>query len=270
MGSGFNRWHDKPMQFIITANGESGLLVEHSYLDGTTPAALYDRMHDAIRAYKPTGQALLQVPSPEEIPLVLPSNLDKHISVLREQWLSNNALREFISYKLPTLSGQILGQSKVPIKSGYDVLCQLAFFLYNGKRIAANWQPVMLSQFHDGRHDMVQMASPKVRAFCEAVVATGEDEVPILQKRNLMIEAARDISRRLSEAKDGKGFFRLFVTIEQRWPKNQPKARVFDDTLHKRTFDFPISNINHNTVESVTTPLDPSALRIRYTIHDDQ
>lgn len=270
MGSGFNRWHDKPMQFIVTANGQSGLLVEHSYLDGTTPAALYDRVRDAIAAYKPTGQAPPQVPSPEEIPLVLPSGLDRHISFLREQWLSNHALRDFISYELPTLSGPILGQGKVPIKSGYDVLCQLAFFLYNGQRVVPNWQPVMLSHFHDGRHDMVQMASPKVRAFCEAVVATGEHEVPILQKRNLMIEAARDLSRRLSEAKDGKGFFRLFVTIEQRWPKDQPKARVFDDALQKRTMEFPVSNINHNSVESVTTPLDPHALRIRYTIHDDQ
>ncbi|KAK5065043.1 hypothetical protein LTR84_000878 [Exophiala bonariae] len=269
MGSGFNRWHDKPLQFIVTANGQSGLLMEHSYLDGTTPIPLYDRIRDAIAAYKPKGQATQQVLSPEEIPLALPSSLDKHISFLREQWLSNNALRDFISYELPTLSGQILGRSRVPIKSGYDVLCQLAFFLYNGKRVVPNWQPVMLAHFHDGRHDMVQMASPKVRAFCEAVVATGEDEIPILQKRNLMIEAARDLSRRLSEAKDGNGFFRLFVTIEQRWPKDQPRPRVFDDNLQKRTMDFPISNMNHKGVEAVTTPLDPHALRIRYTIHDD-
>jgi len=270
MGSGFNRWHDKPMQFIVTANGQSGLLVEHSYLDGTTPVALYERMRDAIAAYKPKDLVMPQVPSPEEIPLVLPSSLGKHISFLREQWLSNNALRDFISYELPTLSGQILSQSRVPIKSGYDVLCQLAFFLYNGKRIVPNWQPVMLSHFHDGRHDMVQMASPKVRAFCEAVVATGEDEVPILQKRSLMVEAARDLSRRLSKAKDGKGFFRLFVTIEQRWPKGEPRPRVFDNSLQKRAMEFPVSNMNHKSVESVTTPLDPHSLRIRYTIHDDQ
>lgn len=270
MGDGFNRWHDKPMQFIITANGQSGLLVEHSYLDGTTPAALYERMRDAIENYKPTGQAPPAVKAPEEIPLVLPASLDKHIAFLREQWLGDNSLRDFVSYELPILGGQVLGQSKVPVKSGYDVMCQLAFFLYNGQRLGANWQPVMLSHFHDGRHDLVQMASPKVRAFCEAAVATGEDEVPILQKRNLMIEAARDLSRRLTEAKDGKGFFRAFVTIEQRWPKDQPKARVYEEPLQKRSMDFPVSNMNHYTVESVTTPLDPHALRIRYTMYDDQ
>lgn len=271
LGDGFNRWNDKPLQFVVTANGNSGLIVEHSYLDGTTPAPLYDRIHDAITAHKPCATEAPKATTPQEIPLVLPSSFDAHIATLRDRWLEASASRDFVSYKLPTIGAHLLGRNKVPIKGGYDLLCQLALYLYHGRRVIPNWQPVMLAHFHAGRHDMVQLASEPMRAFCEAAAASGEDDVPVKRKRALMLEAARDVSRRIREAKDGKGFYRLFTAMEQQWPAGVPKAAVFDDTLLKRGMDFTaVSNINHVSVESVTTPLDPSVLRLRYTIRDDQ
>ncbi|KAL2138415.1 hypothetical protein VTI28DRAFT_6849 [Corynascus sepedonium] len=270
LGDGFNRWNDKPLQFVVTTNGNSGVIVEHSYLDGTTPAPLYDRIRDAIATHKPSATTATPTKPPQEIPpLTLPASLDVHIATLRDRWSEASVSRDFVSYELPTLGAHLLGQHKVPIKGGYDLLCQLALYLYHGRRITPNWQPVMLAHFHVGRHDMVQLASEPVRAFCEAAAA--EDEgVPVQQKRALMLEAARDVSRRLREAKDGKGFYRLFTVMEQQWPAGVPKAAVFDDALLKRGMDFTaVTNINHASVESVTTPLDPSVLRLRYTIHDD-
>lgn len=273
LGDGFNRWNDKPLQFVVTANGNSGIIVEHSYLDGTTPAPLYERIHDAIAAYQPsTMEPPLKAaaPPPEEIPLILPSNVNAHIASLRDRWLEASASRDFVSYRLPTVSAHLLGEHKVPIKGGYDLLCQLALYLYYGHRMVPNWQPVMLAHFHAGRHDMVQLASGTVRVFCEAAVID-TDASTAQQKRALMLEAARDISRRLREAKDGRGFYRLFTVMEQRWPAGVPKASVSDDTLLKRSLDFTaVTNINHTSVESMTTPLDPSVLRLRYTIRDDQ
>jgi carnitine O-acetyltransferase len=35
LGSGYNRWFDKSIQLICTANGKAGLLGEHSMMDGT-------------------------------------------------------------------------------------------------------------------------------------------------------------------------------------------------------------------------------------------
>ncbi|KAK2809395.1 Type I Iterative PKS [Emmonsiellopsis sp. PD_5] len=267
LGDGFNRWHDKPVQFVISANGNSGIIIEHSYLDGTTPAALYERLRNAIASYKPSGKEPPKAPAPEEIPLILPSSLDTHIATLRGRWLEDSAARAFVSYELPTLGSRLLGDNKVPIKGVYDILCQLALYLYYGRRVIPNWQPVMLAQFHDGRHDLVQMASKQVRAFCEAAA---ENDIPAQHKRKLMLVAARDVSRRLREGQDGKGFFRLFTAIEMGWPADVPKASVYEDTLLMRGMDFTITNMNHGTVESITTPLDPNVLRIRYTIWDDQ
>ena len=231
-------------------------------------------MRDAIAGYKPNPNSAPQSQhtSPQEIPLTIPSRVNKHIATLRDRWLEASASRDFISYSLPTLGAHLLGENKVPIKGGHDLLCQLALYLYYNHRIIPNWQPVMLAHFHAGRHDMVQLASAPVRAFCEAAAAIGEEnDLSAHQKRILMLEAARDVSIRVTEAKDGKGFYRLFTVMEQQWPAGVPKAGVFDDPLLKRGMDFTaVTNINHASVESVTTPLDPNVLRLRYTIRDDQ
>jgi hypothetical protein len=34
MKDGFNRWNDKSLQFIVCSNGVSGLMAEHSMVDG--------------------------------------------------------------------------------------------------------------------------------------------------------------------------------------------------------------------------------------------
>ncbi|KAM7184358.1 hypothetical protein V8F20_012255 [Naviculisporaceae sp. PSN 640] len=271
LGDGFNRWNDKPLQFVITANGNSGVIVEHSYLDGTTPVPLYDRMRDAIASYKPSSVPCLPgSPTPQEIPLVLPSSLESHIQTLRSRWAEATASRDFITCTLPTVGAHLLGENKVPIKGSYDLLCQLALYLYYNQRVIPNWQPIMLAHFHHGRHDMVQLASSQVRAFCEAA-AGDQQNLSLSQKRHLMLEACRDLSRRVTDAKDGKGFYRLLTALEQKWPAGVPKASVFDDTLLKRGMDFTaVTNINHMSVESVTTPLDPSVLRLRYTIMDNE
>ncbi|KAK4210859.1 hypothetical protein QBC37DRAFT_27292 [Rhypophila decipiens] len=271
LGNGFNRWNDKPIQFVITANGNSGVIIEHSHLDGTTPVPLYDRMRDAIATYKPSSHpSQSTVSPPQEIPLILPQTLNTHIETLRNRWAEATASRDFISYILPTIGAHLLGENRLPIKGSYDLLCQLALYLYYNHRVIPNWQPIMLAHFHQGRHDMVQLASSPVRAFCEAA-AGDKENLSVSQKRNLMLEACRDLSRRVTDAKDGKGFYRLFTVMEQQWPAEVPKASVFDDTLLKRGMDFTaVTNINHVSVEAVTTPLDPSVLRLRYTIMDDR
>lgn len=275
LGDGFNRWNDKGVQLVITADGNSGVLVEHSYLDGTTPGPLYDRLYNAIAAHKPvattthghTNGHTNGTSQLEELSLTLTPEIESHITSLRSRWLENSASREYVSYPLSTLGSHMLGQAKIPIKGGYDMMCQLALFFYFGQ-VTPNWQPVMLSHFHQGRHDIIQLASKPVRDFCESAT---DESVPATRKRNLLLKAAKDINRRLKSGKDGNGFCRLYTVIQQQWPADQPKAALFDDALFKRAYDFrSIANINHNSTESITTPLDPEALRLRYTIHDHQ
>lgn len=55
------------------------------------------------------------------------------------------------------------------------LLCQLALYIYHNHCLLPNCQPIMLAHFHAGRHDMVQLASASIRAFCEAAPSNGKD-----------------------------------------------------------------------------------------------
>ncbi|KAL2177765.1 uncharacterized protein P884DRAFT_269614 [Thermothelomyces heterothallicus CBS 202.75] len=213
LGDGFNRWHDKPLQFVVTANGNSDVMVEHSYLDGTTPAPLFDRLRDVIAAHRPSkssggggsGRTTTTIggpPPPREIPLVLPVSLDAHIATLRERWREASASRDFVSYELPTLGAHLLGQNKVPPSRAATTS-------------SASW-----------------------RCTCTTAAASCPTGSPSCWPTST--------------------------------PTGVPKAAVFDDALLKRAMDFTaVTDINHTSVESITTPLDPSVLRLRYTICDD-
>lgn len=43
-----NRWMDKPLQFVVSADGKAGLVGEHSVMDGTPTATMCDRVLDLI------------------------------------------------------------------------------------------------------------------------------------------------------------------------------------------------------------------------------
>ena len=200
----------------------------------------------------------------------MPPKLEKHIGILRQRWLEDSASRDIVPCEIPRFGSELFGENQVPIRTGHDVFCQLALYLYFGKHVVPCWQPVSQAHFHDGRHDMMQLASGPVRAFCEAAApVSDEDAVPLPRSRALMVEAARDIGRRMGVAKDGKGFQRLFAAIDHLWPADEPRASLFDDALLRRSMDFTVTNMNLASVESVTTPLDPNVLRLRYTIRAD-
>jgi carnitine O-acetyltransferase len=48
-GDAANRFYDKPLQFIVTADGQAGLLAEHSMMDGSITHRLCD---DVLNRYK--------------------------------------------------------------------------------------------------------------------------------------------------------------------------------------------------------------------------
>lgn len=267
LGDGSNRWYDKGLQFVVTANGHSGLISEHSHIDGTTPGPLYDSIEHAVMTYKPTPLAE-EGPVPKELSLTLSPEIEAHMQVLRERQNEAVAIRDYVSHALPDFTPHLLGDNGVSVKAGYDLLAQLAIFLYFDNRILPNWQPVMHLQFHQGRHDVAQMMTVAVRKFLEAVI---DPQVDNHKKRALLLEACKDINANIRKTRYGHGFFRLLTVLQSSWPKDEPTAELFDTDMYKKWFDFTaMFNINHATTETITTPLQADTLRLRYSIQDTQ
>ena len=271
-GDGSNRWHDKGVQFTVAANGNSGVIFEHSYIDGTLPIALHSRIADAMDEYRPaTANATLKSNGdarkvPQELRLTTDAEMDEHIGVLKEKWSAFSNGRDFIFQQVPELGAKLVTGNNLPLKGVFDATLQLAMHFYYGT-LPVNWQPVALTQFHEGRHDLVQLNSPAVKAFCEAAT---DESMAVSDRRALMRNAALDLNARLRDAKEGHGYYRMFHVMEKQYPADAPRAAIYDHPLQRRLNDFrSISYINHDRVESVLVSLDPNALRLKYTIGQD-
>ncbi|KAH7012488.1 uncharacterized protein B0I36DRAFT_299658 [Microdochium trichocladiopsis] len=274
-GEGANRWHDKGVQFVVAANGSAGVIFEHSYIDGTLPLPLHTRIADAINAYSPSNNTNGKdgdkynghtPPLPQELHLTTDIEADSQLTTLQQKWASFSTAREFIYHRTPSFGQTFISSHNLPLKGVLDATMQLATHFYYGT-LPPNWQPVALTQFNEGRHDLVQLNSPAVKAFCDA--ATDESK-SMYARRTLMLKAARDINARTREAREGHGFFRLFHVIDKLQPPEEPRPAIYTHPLQKRLDNWRvISYINDVNFDSVQISMDPEALRLKYTIEAD-
>ncbi|KAL2828559.1 hypothetical protein BJY01DRAFT_255338 [Aspergillus pseudoustus] len=203
---GSNRWHDKQLHFIITANGVSGLLGDHTGLDATTVHDLNMEIADAIRRHRPqlngstvptngtTGEAYpIAVERITHSPIT--TSMQLRIEHLRTLYATATAAREH-RYPAPTPYGSALMQRhKIPANSGFQLLIQLAGRYYFGYTPPC-WETVLQSNFATGRVEINQVVSVQVAAFVDAAVAlddNGHDNgvTSLLDARKLFVEAAR-------------------------------------------------------------------------------
>jgi hypothetical protein len=271
LGDGFNRWNDKPLQFVVGTNGNSAVIVEHSYLDGITPIPLHEKIRDAIAGYAPpvaNGANGIEVIEPLELTLVTSPAVDAQIEALRARWSELTEPRDFITKKITSFGGQTIHNGGLPPKGTVDMLVQLATTLYQG-RVTPHWQPTMLGHFHKGRHDMVQLTSAEVRAF---VQAASDETVPTSERRGLMLVAARNINDRVKVSAAGQGYYRLWHILQRLWPEDEPLPDVYNHPLHLRSEDFTfVSNLNGDiTRDGITTPMNPNCVRFKYQMYMDR
>ncbi len=136
LGDGFNRWFDKAVEFIVCSNGVSGFLGEHSMADGTTMASINKVIVEAIEEHRPDslmngsadkfdGEIAL-----EEYVFRTSPEIDVEIARARKEHLSTVAPVEFACLVYPVFGSALLESHRLPPKSGWEVIVQLATLFF--------------------------------------------------------------------------------------------------------------------------------------------
>lgn len=277
LDNGGNRWWDKPLQLIVTANGKSGLILEHSHIDGTTASDLLYRLRDVIEAHKPqVGNGIANgvvkgnsvTPLPVELRLVTNAEVDDHINILCERYADVLSQREIASHTTSQISRNLLIAHSMPIKSIFELVIQLAIRIYYGHNIDS-WEGVSLAHFHKGRHDMIQTISPVVAEFC---ASAADEALPLAQRKELMLRAASDMSANIKNATQGKGHFRLHNVMSELWPKDEPRPAYISHPLWQRvtTLTLAVTLLDPVSPGAATMPANSQALRIRYGVGESE
>ena len=277
LGDGFNRWNDKCIQFMVCANGVSANLVEHTMIDGLTIQQMNDRIREAIESHEPetripdviqegdNGHSGNDVVLDEYFLTTTPE-IKSHMDVLRDRYIGYTSKREYLDFSLSTLGTQVLLDHACPIKATFDLTIQLASRLYFGYN-PASWEAVSTAAYHKGRFAIVQVTADSVLQFCASAFDTS---IPILERRDMLLQAAQDYNARIRSCYSGNAYFRLMNAMRSLWPENEPVAPIFNNPAWVKTHPrFIMSNMTDGgSLDSAYVMGETQSIWINYAVEE--
>ncbi|ESU11810.1 hypothetical protein FGSG_05794 [Fusarium graminearum PH-1] len=276
IGDSFNRWHDKCTQIIVTANGRSATIFEHSMIDLMTVSQLSQRLQNAINTLDPqtvvasNGSSSVDPTCLEEISLVTTQDIDSHIETLCRDYLAITSTKQYVPHFINGFGKTLLLDSSAPIKATVDLTIQLASRLYFGY-LPASWETVSTAHFHLGRPEIVQVVLKSVMDFCDAAL---DESVPRAEARAKLLQAARECNAQIAKGTEGRNYFRLMDVIEvmSQDQKEEEIPELFSDPVWKRGYPQLIMQTMVETKLSedpgFTMP-HPESVWMSYTVFDD-
>ncbi|KAI0436308.1 polyketide synthase [Xylaria telfairii] len=198
-----NRWLDKTLQFIVTANGLSAETYEHTKLDGLDARTLHAHISRALVESADTAKPMPSPSHPFTYPVQEhvwnpPSAVVERIGDVIDNCRTYGPL-DYQVVEIPDFGLSVLRSSRSPPNATAHLTVLLAMYYVDGE-IRPAWEKVSLGTFTGGRVEWVQTVSPSARAFVEAAAT---DPTSRTRCRALLSEAAAAHSRTLAAASRG-------------------------------------------------------------------
>lgn len=279
VGDGFNRWHDKSTQFLVTANGRSAQLSEHSMVDGLTIIRMTERIHDAIQSHDTTTTTRSNgsnAPLPvAQFTLLTTPEIEARIHELRTNYASQTAKKRYALHTMQSLGTSAALGTGVSAKACMDLAIQLANKMHFGHN-PGSWEPVSTQHFHRGRPELVQVVTDSVVEFCEAALQVAKGGSSSSSSKNndqakqLLSKAAGEWEQQIRRASEGRAFLRMWDTLLGMVPEGAEKPAIFTDPVFWRAFPGKVLQVrNEAEVEDAAICLwDEDALWMSYSIRE--
>jgi aryl carrier-like protein len=269
LDNGLNNWYDSATNFIVAANGTSGMLNNHTMMDGLSILRLVENLNGAINRHDPesvseTSRDVIKV---EEYQVATTPRIESRLSSIQESYQSSASKIEFENYVFPFYGTESLSAHGVPVKPIFDMTIQLASFLYRG-HFVASWEAISMRHFHKGRTDIVQLVTQKVMDFCRSA---DNDSIPLESRRELLLAACSDYIKFYPNTTAGQGYFRLLYSLKV-LAGDDAVPELFKDVAWNRTGPrLLMSGANDGSVASATFVLgDPDAIWTSFSVRDNR
>ncbi|KAG0423855.1 hypothetical protein HPB47_000386, partial [Ixodes persulcatus] len=206
-----NRWCDKSLQFIVGEEGHSGLLSDHSPMDGPAVAVLVDHCYNYIfqhEHFDPTSNALKDIPKKLEFQLSWETLQD-----IEKAKSSHARLRDemdLLIYKFQNYGKDFVKSRNMSPDSFVQMALQLAFYKIH-KVPCATYESASTREFLHGRTEVVRGTSSQSLNFCrtfESPNSTREEKEHSLRK------AVAKHKHDANLANSGLGVDRLFFGLK--------------------------------------------------------
>ncbi|WP_039798431.1 choline/carnitine O-acyltransferase [Nocardia araoensis] len=169
-GDSANRWFDKSVSFIVFADGQAGINVEHCGLDGTTILSFVDTLLETpVQEHAARSGAQAQgLPAVEPVEFVLDEAQRGDIAAAAAdfaQYAAANATQTVSFPDFGTAQAKQLGISP-------DAFAQLSYQLAHRRSkglTGATYESIATRQYRNGRTEAMRVVTPEMIAFVDAM-----------------------------------------------------------------------------------------------------
>lgn len=247
-GDGRNRFFDKPLEFFISKNGNSGFLGEHSRMDATPTVQLNNFVLLLIAKEDPAsflGEIAADTTAAPaavaEVASVLPFDLSvqvrSDIALAQEKFDETIAAHDEEIFQYYGYGKNLIKQFKVSPDAYVQMLMQLAYYKLTGK-IRPTYESAATRKYLKGRTETGRSASSEAKAFVETwtdVNATTEAKIATFNA------ACKQHVKYLGEAADGKGVDRHLFGLLQMLKDGEEVPAIFKDPIYKYSLTWYLS-----------------------------
>lgn len=247
-GDGQNRFFDKPLEFFISKNGNSGFLGEHSRMDATPTVQLNNFILGNIAKEDPeafisdiVADSTPSASSVPELPTVIPFDLSVQtradISTAIAKFQKTIAAHDQQIFQYYGYGKNLIKQFKVSPDAYVQMMIQLAYYKLTGK-VRPTYESAATRKYLKGRTETGRSVSSESKKFVEtwsSIKATNEEKISTFNA------ACKQHVKYLVEAADGKGVDRHLFGLLQMIKQGEETPAIFTDPIFKYSSTWYIS-----------------------------
>jgi carnitine O-acetyltransferase len=201
-GSSANRWYDKAISLIVTANGVAGINGEHCLLDGMSTLSFCDALHaqTAAAASAQSDAASQGMPGTGPVRFMLTDSLRAKTRAAAQSYKAYGEATQSILYKFDDFGARRVKEWRL----SPDAFAQLAFQLAHVRTkgfVGATYESIATRQFKHGRTEAMRVVTQEILTFIAAMQSRTASTAEML---TAMRAAADKHVARARECQEGK------------------------------------------------------------------
>lgn len=231
-GDGKNRFFDKSLEFIVTQNGSSGCLNEHSKMDGTPTCFLNHYVCQQMSKLNPetfvnaackSGRAI----EVTHLPFLVTPPVKDWIDVAQESFTEEIEKHDLRVWHYNRFGKEFIKKNGMSPDAFIHQVIQLAVYKYLGKQLPT-YEAASTRKFFKGRTEAGRPVSEPSHDF---VTAWENPNVAVREKISLLKTSAKFHSDYLKAAAAGQGVDRHFFGLKNMMGSTDSMPPLFKDSL---------------------------------------
>ncbi|EDW19649.1 carnitine O-palmitoyltransferase 2, mitochondrial [Drosophila mojavensis] len=253
-GKATNRWFDKSISLLISADGVTALNFEHSWGDGVAVLRYFNEIYRDMLKQPFVSEATPHTPAHGDGMNVRPLNFeidDRTKAAVEAAYAKNATIVDSLDMNYLQYRQLNKGTCKQHGLSP-DSIIQLSFQLAYRQafdRYVGTYESCSTSAFRHGRTETMRPCTMATKDFCEAVLQPAQKQLSAGELRAMIDRCSRVHGQLTKEAAMGQGFDRhLFALRHTAQLEGLPQPVLFETEAYKR--------INYNIISTSTLGTD--------------